>query len=72
MKAQLFIAILLSSQVVFASPLKNKKAKATPPKKKEVVAKKVEPCATPTPAKLDPKTITLQGLGSSTGCKIEK
>lgn len=66
MKAQLFLAVLLVSTVVFALP----KKKAITPKKKEVTAKKVEPCASPTPAKLDPKTISLQGLGSSTGCKL--
>lgn len=68
MKAQLILTILLVSTVAFASS--KKKVKTT--KKKEEITKVAEPCVTPTPAKLDPKTITLQGLGSSTGCKVPK
>lgn len=68
MKAQLILTILLVSTAVYAAP----KKKATPPKKKEEIKKVAEPCVTPTPAKLDPSTISIQGIGTSTGCKIPK
>lgn len=74
MKAQFFFIILLVSQVAFALPSKKKQSL---PKKKEVIVKKTEPCATPTPdplkkTELTPDTIKLQGLGSSAGCKLKE